>query len=116
MFCRIKKYVRQHGGFTFNRIWLVLDEYVYHCNHLDGKIRGDLDAHLTVLGQYGHLDINQTAEGEKPPGHSLHYEYLQEWIQFCVCSADVPEDCSCIAIEEEDGVEEDEVVVEEPTE
>ena len=95
----IRRFMRKHNGFPYNRVWLALDEFVYHRNNSGSRAAADVRKLMMNVAEYGPKDI---ANGEY---HSLHYDYLSGWKMHCTDDSHYfAKECDCAEaeIEEED--------------
>ena len=54
----LKRAVRIHNGFRYQRLFLKLDEFVYHKNYSGSGVRCDFLKFIWDIGHFGKKDIN----------------------------------------------------------
>ncbi|GAV06532.1 hypothetical protein RvY_16501 [Ramazzottius varieornatus] len=67
----LKKFLRKHNGFVFNRVWLALEEYIYHRNNSGSAAYADVRTvmrHVSVV-------VNSKTLLQNGQFHSVYWEY-----------------------------------------
>ena len=94
-------YVRIHNGLRYHRLFLKLDEFVYHENCSGSGARCDFLKSICDIGHFGKRDINH---GD---GQSLYCDQLSKWITFCHNDEhQTMKECDCLVNFEEIDVAE----------
>lgn len=99
----LKKFLRKHNGFTYDRVWLALEEFIYHKNNSGSAAFANIEA---VMRHVGSVGSSKTALRDAE-GHSVFWEYQQIWQKFCVLPDEHLNRDACDCVPELPEVEEE---------
>lgn len=80
----------KHSGFTYKRVFLALDEFLYYSDAVVA-----LFSFVCDIRRYGTIDTDG-ADPDRISEDTLFYDSLKEWLRDCTCDADVQDDCQCL--------------------